>query len=161
MKHNCTNKIENSVQLITIEPIENIDDLPIESRENLPTESIDNLSTEIINDLGETVNASNLGVTPVKDVIPRGFVNPGTNTCYLNSVLQSLFHNQSLVKWLIEFEQLHSKTCEYRCKFIISFPFCYFVLIKTMVLCFYSLLRWGNERLYQLCYGKNFARCTE
>lgn len=65
-------------------------------------------------------SASEMGVELTKkDWIPPGLVNPGTNTCYLNSVLQSLFHNEIFVKWILNFESSHGKTCTYNCKLTI------------------------------------------
>lgn len=60
-----------------------------------------------------------------QDMVLRGFVNPGTNCCSSNAVLQCLFHNPMFSNWLLAFGNEHCWTCPHVC----TFPFCIWLLL--------------------------------
>lgn len=46
---------------------------------------------------------------------PPGFVNPGTNTCYMNSVFQTLLNNEKFTQGLMEYYEKHNGYCYLNC----------------------------------------------
>lgn len=48
--------------------------------------------------------------------IPPGFVNPLTNSCYLNSVLQTMFNNEKFTTCLMQYYNRHEGYCYSSCE---------------------------------------------
>lgn len=48
---------------------------------------------------------------------PPGFVNPHTNSCYMNSVLQIMSSNDEFMKWLMNYYNGHDGYCYSKCEF--------------------------------------------
>lgn len=139
MRHHCTKRSPKTI-VLSIEPnigqtkeqtFAKFEQLTVQTaRDEISSDTIDSnevpahyvdVQTTLETD-GNSANASDVGVIlEANDQIPPGFVNPGTNTCYLNSILQSLFHNRMFVEWILGYEKEHAKSCPHSCESII-FP---------------------------------------
>ena len=61
---------------------------------------------------------------------PPAFTNPQTHSCYMNSVLQCLFHNDEFIRWIMSYYRAHESVCGQDCKFFfLSFPPILYVFI--------------------------------
>lgn len=113
MKHNCLMKIDTSNEEVS--PVIETTSL------DLGLEPAQYLAVDVNNVLSETIetttNASSIGVIlETRISTPPGLVNPGMNTCYINAVLQALFHNKNFVKWILSYEKDHGQKCVHSCK---------------------------------------------
>lgn len=55
------------------------------------------------------------------DIMPPGFVNPLTNSCYLNSVLQAMLNTDNFTSWLMDYYYDHRESCTSNCKYLFMY----------------------------------------